>query len=283
MRYERLFILGGFIFLLLISFASAFDFTGYVKDTDGVTPVENVNVTLFDPFNSIEGEPWGGLTDSNGFFNVSGVNDSQQAVYMVVMYSNDTNYSNLRVGPMVPPMRKDEFYPGRPSRGGNISLNNLNWTLREGALINITAFNQTGDISLGGEVKDKKIDWPLAGWYEQTDFVLNGLVYVPRERNYTATIWANKTPPRGYFISEGNVSDGIHQLRVNTSTTMVNISGFLENITAGNQFARIRAYWLIGGDTAHFGSHGGLDGTWAPKFVNSTSGEYWHTVPNNYQ
>lgn len=270
------------IVILNLGFVSAFDFTGYVLDTDGSTAVAGANVTIKDPFSSIGGEPWSALTDSNGFFNVSGVNDSAQATYSVTIFNNATNYSNLKVGPMIPPMPKQSFDPGMLGPGGLMSLNNLSWTLREGALINITAFNATADISFGGEIKDKKIDWPVAGWYEATDYVTEGLVYVSRGRNYTVTLWTAESPPRAYLVSPENVSNGIHQLRVNTSTSLVVISGYLVNSSAVD-FTRIRGYWLIGGDTVYLGDQSSIDGDWAPRFVNPTTGFYNHTVPSNVE
>ncbi len=282
MKNINLFLLN-IILVVVLSLTSveAFDFYGWVRDIDSITAVQGVNVTVYDPFETIGGEPWSGLTDANGFFNISGINDSQQAVYMVVIVNNYTNNSNIKVGPIIPPMPAQNFI-GMPSPGEiNISLNNLNWTLRNGALINITVFNETGYVPFGGTLKDKKIDWPLWELHKESEWTsnLNSLIFIPKERNYTATTWSIQSPPRGFLITANNISSGYYQLRINSSTILVNVSGYLNNNSAV-EFTRIRAYWLIGGDMLHFDDRSSLDGIWANKFVNSTSGYYWHEVPS---
>lgn len=262
------------IFLLAVVLVQGASLYGYVKYDNG-TLAGDVNITVQDSFNTIVGEPWSNLTGSNGYFIVGGINETQTAIYTISMQIG--NGSTLKVGPILPPLPAVAI-TGMPGPEGNLSLNNLNWTLRSGSLINLTMYNATGqDISLCGYIKDKRLEWPLDNWISPTECVMNRQVYVPQGRNYTVLVWSNESPPRGQLIPGDNITSGIYQYRTNSSTVLVNVSGTMTNSTAVS-FTRIRAYWLTGGDEVHL--DGNLDGTWANKNVNA-SGQYWHEVPSN--
>jgi len=269
--------LGIVIFLLLVGFAQAATFTGWVK-YDNNTLAGNVNITVYDAFNVIAGEPWSNLSDSSGYFVLGGINETSQATYTISMHLG--NGSTLKVGPIVPPLPAMAF-TGMAGPMGVMTLNNLNWTLRSGSLINFTMYNSSGqDMVFCGYIKDKRLEWPLDEWIDMpasSDCVMNRQVYVPQGRNYTVTVWSNVSPPRGQFIPADNISTGIYNYRVNSTTTLVNLTGFLVNSTPVS-FTRVRAYWLMGGEDIHL--DGNLDGSWAVKRVDA-NGTYGHEVPSN--
>ena len=127
--------------------------------------------------------------------------------------------------------------------------NPMNFNLRNGGTINITAFNETGARkNFRYMVKDKKLGYPVA---ENFDNEVSGAVlYVPANRNYSIMIFPNQSFPVSYDLDNLTTSNNYINVTFNTSTTLRRVTGNVNLSDGSDNFSdlKIIAYLMEPGN-----------------------------------
>lgn len=213
---KKILLLITFICLSLTTYA--FDFVGWVKDINN-NPVGGANVSLV----SIGpgGSPpqfWSALTDANGYFNVSNINESVPNLKLSIV-----NYSNGVATLM------SKILPPFPYFMYQYELSNKTFYLQDAATINITAINASAQPTLfQGMLMDSKYNFPISE-FVQPQF--NKLVPVPvSDLNYTLIFWSSQSPARSIKINMNGVSKGeVKNVIANTTTNLYFVTGYLKD------------------------------------------------------
>ena len=166
-----------------------------------------------------------------------------------------------------------------------LNITSINFYLREGATINITAVNEAGGtINFTYMVKDTKLGYDVESAWQTA--VTQKSIYVPADRNYSVEIFPNQQMPVYYEVN--NLSDYtspkvVHKI-FNATTKSIRVSGRfnLSNGTGVFDEMNIVNYLMEPGDMVFAGMpmpynlsswFGGND------VYNATSGTYNITIP----
>jgi len=221
MKKRGLLVLSIFILCLFaLSVSADFQFYGYTYNTTK-GPINGTNVTI-DIYSLVGGGPpsvvksFSNLTNESGWFNLTVTTNASWDGYKPVIRhfsGSDADY----VGQSLP-----DFEEGEMS-----SLGQINFYLKEGATINITAINATGSpVAFEYMIKDTKLGYPIEEQFNT--YTTEAVVYLPADRNYSIMLYPNESFPVGYNLN--NISDYSSPKHVdiifNTSETFKRVSGY---------------------------------------------------------
>ncbi len=177
--------------------APTFYIQGYTYDETG-SPLNNTNVTIEiyqmggGPPMQVPGSPKYASSNETGYFNATNIPEDPSDFYRIILkHFNDTNLDYIgQQLPMFPFMETYSLSWGPP----------INFYLRPGGTINITAINETGaSQSFKYQVKDTKLGYPIAENWDTE--VTSATVYVPAHRNYSIMIYPNQSFPVSYDLN----------------------------------------------------------------------------------
>ncbi len=216
-----------------------------------------------------------GRSDVNGNITIDNLDATWQNPFQFTIAGyNGTDMGNaILVGPILPPL------PGPMLR--NI-MNGTTLYLVPAANINISAYNATANsINFSGMIFDSALKFPVAMFASQR--MVNYTVAVPRDRNYTITIFrgggfGDGAPPNSVTVTDKNLTvdmnvntttpggnNGanvpyIYSINISLTTNLVNFTGYLVNGSSPTQpwNASYRAgmtfgtmvYMMVGGQVA---------------------------------
>jgi len=209
-----------FIFLISmfsLSFVSAWEFNGTVRDVNG-NPLFNatVNVTVRDNTFSVVGYN-ATVSNQTGWYNLS-VTDSSDWFYepnVQHFKDNATDGSTAIdfVGQSVPAFSFFELQNGLK----------VDFYLREAGTINISAVNATGGtINFLYIIKDQKLGYPISEDF--TNYVSFKTIFVPRDRNYSVMLFPNESMPVSFdwnnfsATADYTITAGLSDYNVTTHT-----------------------------------------------------------------
>jgi hypothetical protein len=200
-----------------------FNFAGTTKYTNG-TLMNGTNITvevyqmlpnqgpsLVDSFTDISNE--------NGTFNVTSITKNNNLFYKpIVRHFNGTTLDYI--GPSLPEFPYQEMQ----------NLGSINFYLREGATLNITAVNSTGGaVSFDYMVKDTKLGYPIAMRFGQgpNSGINQTTIYVPADRNYSIMIYPSNSFPVSYDLSNLTGQPEQRDIQFNVSQMWKWVSGYV--------------------------------------------------------
>ena len=267
------------VFFVSLSFVSAWNFTGVVYDIND-KPLYNatINITVKDQtFTTIGYNST--FTNSTGGFNMS-VSDNAAWMYQIGIkhYINNKTDSSTALDYM------GQSLPAFPYMELSNGMN-INFYLKEGGTINITALNRTnGRANFNYIIKDTNLGYPIAESF--TTVVSQAVINVPRDRNYSIMVypqnsmpvsynWDNFTATIGYNFTIANLSSydnnfyTVHK-QFNLTETLVNVGGYtnLSDIVGWDEF-RVIPFLLEPGNMIYLG-----DGTTIPFDMGA-----WNATP----
>ena len=264
-----IFIVFFFLFVFLPqNINAAWDFYGYVYDTDGNSLSDAlVNITIW----AMSGGPplpvGSNSTTSNGsgWFNIS-VSENENWFYQpVIMHESPTTGAIDYVGQSLPHFPYNHF----------VNTTDINFYLKEAGTINITVVNRTGDrIGFRYQVKDTKLGFPIES--EFMNEVNEAIVYVPKDRNYSIMVypqqampvsfeWNNFTADSDYEIVSGlstyNATTRNVQKTFNCTDRLIRLTGYVKNDSGDtvelNEFTVV-PFILESGNMVYFGENSGM-------------------------
>ena len=200
-----------------LSFVNAFEFNGTVRDVNGLILNNTIiNITIRDQSFNIVGY---NTTTSNGtgWFNLT-VSDNTNWFYQPVLQHFNGSYIDF-IGQNLPAFPYQEVS----------TLSTINFYLRYGGTINITAINSTGSrVTFNYMVKDTKLGFPIeSNW--QT-YVSEKIIYVPSDRNYSVMIFPQNSMPVSYDLNNLSSYDNkTFKKQFNTSMSLVRVSGYIND------------------------------------------------------
>ncbi len=283
-----------------IGLVSAFEFNGTVYDING-NALNNsiINITMRNIFSGgVNGFVSAGYnsttTNASGWFNIT-IPESVNWLYEPLITHKNGSYVDY-VGQSLPAFPVFVFTQLR---------NNL-FYLREAGTINITAINSSGGrIPFNYQIKDSALGYLIASNFG--DGVLEANIVVPRDRNYSITVfpnqslpaffnWNNFTSTNSYNIvtTSGNISRYNATTRTlykqfNITLSLPQITGFINasNVTStgGWDEFTVVPFMLEPGNMVHatFGAMpfnlSTFIGTGLTDLFNLTSGFYNITLP----
>ncbi|MEA3515050.1 MAG: hypothetical protein U9R34_06225, partial [Nanoarchaeota archaeon] len=212
------------IFSLIVSALSAsaaFDFYGNTYYENGTVLVGvNVTIEVYNMSGMMDQEidVVSVLSNSTGGFNLSAIAEAtgeDEYIYQIIVVKYDNGYADY-VGKSLPMLDIDMIN----------SLGEMDFFLRPGVTINITAYNSTGGIEPFQYIfKDSKLGYPI-GQYVGEPYLNNVLIDAAEGRNYSFILYFNETMPLQYELN--NISDytGNHiSLEFNVSDVPTVVSG----------------------------------------------------------
>ena len=174
-----------------------FDFYGVTKYPNG-TKMNNTNVTI-EVYQMAPNQPpslldsFTDISDENGTFNVTNITYYHTLFYKpIVRHFNGTLVDYI--GPSLPMLPAMEFH----------NLGSVNFYLKEGATLNITAVNATGSSkTFNYMIKDTKLGYPVAEHFvSNPNLAVNQtIVYVPADRNYSIMIYPFDSFPMSFDLN----------------------------------------------------------------------------------
>ncbi len=240
MKYKLILLIGlVFSILVSLSFVSAWDFYGYVYDTNR-NALNNslVNITFW----TISGGPptlvGSNSTTSNalGWFNISNVHQDVSYFYKpVITHTNSTTSAIDYVGQSLPHFPFAEFN----------STTDINFYLRNAGTINITAINSSGGRTIFQyQVKDTKLGYPIADNFGS--YVSEAIIYVPRDRNYSVMVYPNQSLPVSFdwnnFSSNSSYEFGQEYPTTNLSSYNVTTHTVHKQFNCTESLIRVTGY-----------------------------------------
>ena len=273
--------------LFFVSFANAsFNFYGYALNATGELNLSNVNASIIvynmsNQFSLVT--TYSNLSDSRGFFNVSGIDDyggSMNYVYKATLkLDNDTH---IYISKSLPEFPSLQFS----------SLGVAKFYLQDGAKVNISVINETGSmIPFQYQVKDQKLGYGVAE--EFNEYVDTAIVYLPLERNYSIMAYPNRTMPRSYNLNNltAYTKPANVLVQFNTTEGLIWVSGYVKYNGIG-RFSRLNIVpYLMEPSDMMFPSYSkmpynmanwrgsDLDGPLFNDTVNPTNGFFNITLP----
>ena len=246
-----------------------FNFNGTTKDING-NGLNNslINIAFYDnSFTSAGSNKT--YSNATGWFNMRVYKNNSYMYYLTVAHyiNNATGTSTSPadwVGQTIPYLPYSEFS----------SLGTMNFYLRPGGNINITAINSTGDaVSFNYQIKDTKLGFPI--WESFSGSGTNATYKaVPRDRNYSIMIypenglpvsfdWNNFTADSSYDFNYDSSYDATTytiQKQFNCTETLEWVSGYINNVTGieGWDEFTVIPYILEPGDMIYLGDNAGM-------------------------
>ncbi|MEA3229828.1 MAG: hypothetical protein U9P44_02855, partial [archaeon] len=192
-----------------------FDFYGTTYDSVGnILPVVNVTVDVYSLSEGFEFvSTHSVLSDGFGWFNLS-LPDNPGYLYGASLYLD--NGTHMYVSKPLPEFFAEEFKTVSP----------VNFYLKEGFIVNLTAVNSTGDnIPFDYQIKDTGLGYIITQDIDvDFDDPLQVSVYLQADRDYSVMLYPNATMPRSQSIVNP-VANSIVDLEFNTTESLVWVSG----------------------------------------------------------
>lgn len=271
----------GIFTLVLLSFiltVNATTFSGYVYNiTEG--PLNNTNVTI-EIWNDETSEltlntSFSNLSNSSGYWTVevnSSLLVSGKSVKFIPMHYVSGVYVDY-IGATLPAFPSDEV---------TVMLNTsaINFYLKEGATINISAINASGGaVNFTYMVKDTRLGFPISS--DWNNYVYQKVIYLPADRNYSIEIFPFQKMPIYYDLNNlsAYTAPKIVNITFNTTTSAVRVTGRfnLSNGTGVFDEMNIINYLLEPGSMAFMGQAMPYNlSAWSgtTDTYNTASGEY---------
>ena len=283
------------IFLISLTFISAFEFNGTVFDINGTRMFNaTVNVTVRSTTDfSVVGYNFT-RTNTSGWFNLTVEENANWMYEPVIFYYNTTYNYTAYIGQNLPAFPQQIFS----------QLSDTKFYLRYAGTINLTAINVSNSrIGFNYQIKDTKLGYPIADSFGSTKTVMEANIIVPSDRNYSITIYPNRSMPISFdwnnFSSSGsyriltnavgnissyNITTKTLHKQFNDSVSLPSVTGFVNfSRVAGWDYLRVVPYMLEPGNMVHatYGDmlynmsafQGGTD------IFNTTAGNYSITLP----
>ncbi|HEY9205187.1 MAG TPA: PGF-pre-PGF domain-containing protein [Candidatus Methanoperedens sp.] len=289
-----IFLLMGLLFLAAaVGTASAFNFAGYTyNETKGVLNNTMVIVEKYSFGGPGGPQLIGNLSSTSntthGYFEIpiDGTFPNNTYNYKIILrHFNATTGSLDYIGQSLPAFPFFEI--SRLAQGPPIDF-----YLRPGGTINITATNGTAPQTFRYMIKDTRLGYPISENFNEE--VANATVYVPLERNYSIMIYPNQSFPVSYnlnnFTDYGSTNYIVNKT-FNTTNRLRKVSGYanLSNGQANFDDLKIIAYLLEPGSMVFqdYPLPYNMSG-WCPPLgpdscesdqLNATSGYYNITLP----
>ncbi len=274
----------GIFTLVLLSFiltVNAANFAGYTYNTtEGALNATNVTIEIW---NDETAEPslnisYSTLSNESGYWNIT-IPDSNLSTGKSVKFI-PRHFNGMYVdyiGANLPPFPYDDI----TGDTAMLNISAINFYLKEGATINISAVNESGGaLNFSYMVKDVRLGFPIES--EWNTPVYHKVIYLPADRNYSIEIFPAQAMPVYYDLN--NLSDYSTPKSVNitfnTTTSPVRVTGRfnLSNGTGANfDEMNIINYLLEPGDMVFAGQAMPYNmSEWYGKndIYNSSSGEY---------
>ncbi|MCK4521766.1 MAG: hypothetical protein KAU20_04270, partial [Nanoarchaeota archaeon] len=223
MKNIRILLISILILMMYALSANAFYFYGNTLNASSTLNVSNTNVTV-EVYKMVSGQgpvlntSNSSLSNADGFFNVS-VPDIQEDNIMckikIKHFISGTEDIDL-IGPSLPELPSQEIQ----------QLSPINFYMRDGAAINITAVNFSGGATVFNYmIKDKKLGYPIeSDWSNYHSAVT---VYLPADRNYSIMIFPNQSFPVSYDLNNASDYDNNHaDIVFNVSEQWKRVSGY---------------------------------------------------------
>jgi len=232
------------LFLLLICFfavsvSAAFDFCGYTYNaTKSSLNTTNVTIEVY----AMGGGPpvlnrtYSTLSNASGWFNISNITtENPQFMYKPIVRHYTDGDADF-VGQSLPEFPAQEMQ----------NLGQINFYLREGATINITAVNLTGSsVNFNYMVKDVKLGYPITENFDT--MVSQATVYLPADRNYSIMLYPNESFPVSYDLN--NISDYGAPKHIdvvfNASESLVKVTGYALNSSGSAGFDDLNVFLIF--------------------------------------
>ncbi len=255
-----------FLFFLVVAgllafslpFASAaFNFTGIVYNATGsALNGTNVTINIYVQPSISANTTISTLTNTSGHFVLEVNNSFSNSTFSfkpVLRKFAANNIDITHVGQILPDFPYSEFS----------TLSSVSFYLKEGVIINVSAFNETGSVmTFNYMVKDAKLGYPIESSFDANSLATNFTVYVPIDRNYTIMIYPQNSFPVGYdltsfaenntYQTSANNNPWHVDLRFNTSNVLRRVSGNVTlNGSAAFQEFNIIAYLLESASIAY--------------------------------
>jgi hypothetical protein len=219
---------------MFILATNSFEFNGTTKDIYG----NNLNNSLINLTISASGDSgpprtigyMSTTTNASGWFNLTLPVNSQWMYKPVIRHFNSTTNAIDYVGSLTPEFPYAEFS----------EIESVNFYLKEAGTINITAINSSSArINFNYMVKDTRLGYPID--YNFDSYVNQAVVYVPKDRNYSISIYPQESMPVSYnwnnfssnssynigTISRYNASTSTIHKQFNTSMTLNRYTGYV--------------------------------------------------------
>ncbi|MCZ7406275.1 MAG: hypothetical protein O8C67_15295, partial [Candidatus Methanoperedens sp.] len=216
------------LFGMMAGTASAFNFQGHTYN-ETQSPLNNTNASI-EVYSFGQQGPqlittYNNLSNSTGYFNVSGITENPSYFYKIVLtHFNTTNNTLDYIGQSLPefPYNQTLQLTGTPT----------DFYLRPGGTINISAANATSPNTFRYQVKDTRLGYPIASNF--TAEVSNAVVYVPANRNYSIMIYPNQSFPVSYDLNNlTTFTDNYANITFNTSNLLRRVTGYA-NLSGGS-------------------------------------------------
>ncbi|MCK5642142.1 MAG: hypothetical protein KAJ19_15160, partial [Gammaproteobacteria bacterium] len=162
-------------------------------------------------------ENYSNASGNSGIFNISIDTVADDYFYKPVIKHFDSTTGRLDyIGQSLPELPSFEMQDISP----------IDFYLRTGGTINITAVNETGaSVNFSYMVKDTLLGYPIADNF--TSEVANVTIYVPAERSYSIMIYPNQSFPVSYDLNNLTDYDNNYaNITFNTSTLLRRVSGY---------------------------------------------------------
>ncbi len=243
------FLLAGLlIFVAASGTASAFNLAG---NTYNITKgnLSNTNVIVEEySFGQMGPALIGSYTNTSnatGYFNVQSIPDTPSSNFKIILRHFNATTGNLDyIGqslPMFPYFETAQLAMGLP----------VDFYLKQGGTINLTATNGTYPQNFSYMVKDTRLGYPIVENF--TTEVSNVTIYLPADRNYSIMIYPNRSFPVSFDLSNSLLNSTynyVANVSFNTSNTLRKVSGYanLSNGSANFSDLKIIAYLMEPGN-----------------------------------
>jgi hypothetical protein len=242
----KLVLLVSLIFGIAAGTASAFSFRGYTYDVNK-SALNNTTV-IIEEYSLGPGSPpilianYSNSSNMSGYFNIKNIPDNVTSSYNIILrHFNGTTLDYI--GQSLP------VFPYNMILSLAMDPKPINFNLRNGGTINITAINETGvRKNFRYTVKDKKLGYPVADNFGNE--VSGAVLYVPANRNYSIMIYPNQSFPISYDLDNLTTSNNYIDVTFNTSVTLRRVIGHVNLSDGSDHFSdlKIIAYLMEPGN-----------------------------------
>ncbi|VVB95721.1 Uncharacterised protein [uncultured archaeon] len=228
--------------------ASAFNLAG---NTYNVTKGQLSNTTVIvEEYSFGQGPPtligsYTNTSNATGYFNVQNIPDTQSSNFKIILRHFNATTGNLDyIGqslPTFPYFETAQLANGTP----------VDFYLKQGGTINLTATNGTYPQTFNYMVKDTRLGYPIVENF--TTEVSNVTIYLPADRNYSIMIYPNRSFPVSFDLSSSLLNstyDYVANVSFNTSNTLRKVSGYANLSDGSSNFndLKIIAYLMEPGN-----------------------------------
>ncbi len=234
-------------FLLITGTTSAFTFRGYTYNVTK-SPLSNTQVSIEEYSFGMGGPPvllatYSSTSNATGYFSVQNIQDNFSSNYKIILrhINSTTGYLDY-IGQSLPAFPYFEIIhltQGSP----------IDFYLKAGGTMNITATNGTAPQNFRFMVKDTRLGYPIAENFDSE--VTNATVYIPADRNYSIMIYPNQSFPVSYDMNNiTGYTNSYANITFNTSNTLRKVSGYanLSDGSANFSDLKIIAYLMEPGN-----------------------------------